>query len=1227
MSHTKYTIDKLSHRLPGLLPDYLREEAPIFESFIKAYFEFLESEILTLESQSDLDGIALEDGDGSLLLEPATVSPSPDALTSKIINERTATNSNSDADPFLVGEYIYGETSGSVSKIKVIVGNVLFLESVIGIGFSKGEKITGRDGGQTGIVKNYKENSVTANNRLLDYSDIDHTTEQFIEHFANDFVPALDISSTKNKRLTIKHISELYQKKGTEDSIKFLMRILFGQDAEVRYPDNETLYLSKSDYNEERRLVVKMDRDVLPEATDKITKYDTDARTILAESVIESVVVKDVDEFIYSCHIKDNHYGVFSDGDAVTLLDRDGKTTYTGQILGIISGINTEGSSVYIEHDDDGIITLESGLPASYDGDYEYYKPNLETTVGGALTLELDDRGAMYGFNDLIAFSGGPADSDAVLSKSIVDDVSYGPVTHIYIEDGGINYDAGDLVVFEDTNTYGGGAEAVIGSVGDEILLENIVLWGQFEITATAGQTLFNGVDDNGNRIFFNDNLVDVYVDGLIQTPITDYSFKNDRVTFVNPLAGGELVEIYTSYNRVVYEDDGLINYESSDQRIRRIQIKYGGSYAIPPKVYPGGYIYMDDISGYEVGEQITGGNNGATATILRLDTKNGRLVVKRLSTDTGTFVNGESITGGTTLTNKFCTTVNVASGTGAKLYAYGENIGAVEQINLQNQGYKFSEHGRLDSSSVVPMLITTPTATPTRDVVITGQLSGATAKILSYDADRHILRLVDLDGYFLENEKVIYNSVDNFEVLKFSPFNARGNYAGEGIMQEQLLGTAGTLDQDSSNIQDGNYYQTHSYVVRIGESINRWRSALKDLIHPSGHIFFGEVAIKNNVSSSMDSIFRPLIVIKSHVTYNIELENQTRNNYLTIAERDDPSHLLYEDGSKVINEFSYDPTAVTKHEHISLFYLDDIDMSVALREAGQPTPNINTTATLDVSTVTNPAGVDLGALSEYYDTSHKNRHVNIVKIQTYSVAPVQHSPRLDDAMSVLNLVRSDDNNDYLVIQNEQRPSDQGKVFTSNTFIDEVLILEDGGRIELEEEVCKVRMEPSPHARVKGDFGDVFILESGETLRLESATTVEPVHYFTTERSIELCDKFIYTEDNHRIVFEDEVPISKEENAEHHHVSFVPFGSTYGTINNISRQQTYNISYYLKDETDNDDILLESGTGSLLSEESKPEGLRFYDMEHYLPKMYVAELPLHERKRTNITYNAYVKSA
>ena len=38
MSHDNFVIDKLSHRLSQLIPEFVQEESPAFEQFLKAYF-------------------------------------------------------------------------------------------------------------------------------------------------------------------------------------------------------------------------------------------------------------------------------------------------------------------------------------------------------------------------------------------------------------------------------------------------------------------------------------------------------------------------------------------------------------------------------------------------------------------------------------------------------------------------------------------------------------------------------------------------------------------------------------------------------------------------------------------------------------------------------------------------------------------------------------------------------------------------------------------------------------------------------------------------------------------------------------------------------------------------------------------------------------------------------------------------------------------------------------
>ena len=1190
MSHENYAKDRLSYRLPSLLPEYLRDEGPVLELFLKAYFEYLEAEILVLSSQSDIDGIANEDGTGSIFLESATVSPSPDEDSSRILNERTGTNSNPNASPFRIGEYVVGTKSKSVAKIEVVNGNTLYLKSISGNGFTEGETVTGRVSLQTGLVKSFKENSILANNRLLDYSDIDNTTEDFLKYFQKDFMPNIDLASLQNSRLTIKNIKDLYKKKGTEESIQFLMRVLYAQDAEIRYPVKELITVGESGYSQQRKMRVTMTNGI-PEANDKVTQYGVDGLTIVAQAIIENVYV-DVGDDNYSFEISNNHVGTFTEGSTVTILDRDGITTLTATINGIIADITT-GSSTYVSHDDSGDILLEDGH-------------------GLLLETSLAPFGSLYTLNDQINITGSKFDTDVLETKAVVNGLVEGPLTEILIEDAGINYEAGDLIVFE--GGTGGGAEAIIGSTGDEVLLEGGTVFGHYEIDVTTGQTQVGGPgvkDKNNNYIIFNDYSIDVYLDGILKTPTLHYTWQNDRVVFLTAMtAQNSLVEIYTEYQRVTYEDGSTIDYDGyidgngdtivDDGRIRSILIRDGGAFREIPKVYPGGYLYVTSTTGFEVGEVVTGTTSTATGSILRIDAQNNRLIIKRLDTDTGVFVKAELLTGATTTTETTITQTKVTSGTGAKLFAYSDTAGGVESINIQDQGNKFNYDGVLSGSSYFPMLIKTPSANLTRGLVITGSLSGTTARVVSYNADKHILTYRDLDGQFYPNEKVTFNSVDSFYILRTNSFDGRGFYAGEGIVEEQMVGDYGTVNAAQSRIQDGKFYQSHSYVIKVGESINKWRGVVKDLLHPAGHVFFGEVAIKNSINTTViDQVrFRPLIVINLEATLGVP--NAFANSQRTVK--------IYTLSDEV------DPVTI-----------------IELKEAGQPAYNTDPRTGNAVSSFAMVDGIQTGEGTEVYDSMMRSRHININIIQSHAVAVSQVGMYSHDGIpTVLALDWTD--NGWLNGRSEMlyRKAQDGKITQLYTPSEESLILEDGGLIEIEEPSNFLRFDErlAENVYYQGDYGERILNESDGTLiLLETATIENQVQHFVSERSIELESGGLYYEDGDRIVMETEQAFIQEDMSEVGITSYVPLGSTLRSLNTITGQRTFDISYYLKDETDGDDLMLEDGTGNVLSEVSKAEGLRIKDLEFYYPKFHLPEYQKQERKRTNITYSAYIKSA
>lgn len=1242
MAHQNHIVDKLSTRLSGLLPEYIREDAPIFEAFLQSYFEYLESEILVLESVDELDAIKLEDGtvEGNssvLLLEDGTDPLESDVDNAKLIYEQ-------DKEPLSVGEYIYGETNKSVAKILTHhisnVKKILIIDTVSGTGFAEGEKISGRDGNQTGIVSSYKENSIVASNRLLDYANVDETLESFLQYFQKDFIPSLDLKDTQNKRLTLKNIGKLYKQKGTAESVQFLMRILYGLNSEIKYPIDETIFASESDFSEDRRMFVVMDAGGIPQATDKIIQYNEEKVTqIDAEAVVEQVTIINVSNRQYSISISDTHRGTFLPNKRVTFEDRDGVTSYQGTVKGIISGVLATDTSTYFGLEDDtGDLLLETG---------------------SGLLFEKPTIGSMYDLNDQIRFTGSKTDTEEVDAFGIVAGLSRGPVEEIYLEDSGSGYSANDIIIFEDEGTEGGGAEAIISAVGDEITLENASALDQYELIATAGQTTFGGVDSNGNSIrdlnnkpiALNGLKVKVFVDGIEQSE-NNFEESLDRVVFTtSPTpSGGERVEIVSEFSRLVEEDGDPIMLESSDQRIRRVLITNGGTgYQKLPKVFPGGYLYFDDVSGYTVGEVVTGQSSSATGIISRIDTKNKRLVIKRLPTDTGEFTE-EIIVGGSSTTEKTCTLAKVTAGTGAKLYAWSSRIGGVEKVRFTNQGYNFDENAIVGDNSFFNIMITDPTTVGSlsKDVVFTGQTSGATGSVVSFDAQRNILKFTTRNGTFQKDEKVTYANNDSFKVIEFDPYDARGEFAGEGVILDNFLGEKGYASNSTSNIQDSKLYQTHSYVIKVGKAIDEYRSVVKDLVHPAGHIFFGEVAVENiivsddkdgrfdvdedNTLALQQRAFVPTIIINLEVHDHFTLEEGTIRELDSY--NDKSNRLLHEDGQYIDSEDSFEPTIKRNSQVLVLFdtkktEVDNFQMAHILRDY------------LNEGTEVERHRVEI--IKKFISSATETTIDNEV---TGSVAPVaearetfiQKSPRLDGVVSVLNLVTQDNN--YLKVQTregseepERRPSDQGKVIQISDHLEEHLILEDGAYFQSEEPYNVLTHEPSGR-----DFaGEDMSLEDGSgKILLEDATVPEDIHRFLTERSRELYNPYFYLENNQdRLVLETGEAIVSEGLGTGSLVSFVPFGHTFRTINKIAFQDTYKISYYLLDESDGseeqDRIVLESGTeggsGHVLMETCEREGMRIHQLNDLLQNFYISGFSTHENRRTNIAFSSYVSSS
>jgi len=55
--------------------------------------------------------------------------------------------------------------------------------------------------------------------------------------------------------------------------------------------------------------------------------------------------------------------------------------------------------------------------------------------------------------------------------------------------------------------------------------------------------------------------------------------------------------------------------------------------------------------------------------------------------------------------------------------------------------------------------------------------------------------------------------------------------------------------------IQDSRYYQSFSYVIKTGQTIDYWRDTVKRLLHPAGFAFFGQVSIFSQAVKAMPTV------------------------------------------------------------------------------------------------------------------------------------------------------------------------------------------------------------------------------------------------------------------------------------------------------------------------------------------------------------------------------------
>ena len=521
--------------------------------------------------------------------------------------------------------------------------------------------------------------------------------------------------------------------------------------------------------------------------------------------------------------------------------------------------------------------------------------------MGGGLYDEKASSGALYSESDTFNYLS-PAGGVASQTINVIGATGSGGITEIIIDDVGSGYDSGDELVFINDGTSGDNAEGRVSVTDGLIELENATMPGVYEFTATSGQTVFTGLDNNNLLLGFDPRKVQVFVAGTEKTRETQFTTDKSglKVTLTSGASTGQAVEIHRTNRSVLLEEslrpNGKAHFieDELSGAIRNINITNNGTnYKSLPKVFMGGYIYYDTMTSgtdFSTGEILTDSDNSRTMVVVKHDTEKKRILVYKRPEDPPGAPAG-TVTGGTSSSQTVVLSTNVTAGSGAKLWAWGDNIGSVKKLKMQDIGHSFVQGGigNYKQHAVIKDRSNSGSDTPVVNTIVTANLTGASGTVNTFDGDRNILSMTKVKGIFNDGDYCTTSDNKNFIIGKINPCTARGKLGGTALLDGNYTNDTGFPSVDAMRIHDSSQYQDFSYKIKVGKGINDYRSIIKSLLSPAGTIFFGEVSIRNTVDAKA-------------TIYNVNFDGtQTTRSFvptLIIGSKIDAADIQLEDGT-----------------------------------------------------------------------------------------------------------------------------------------------------------------------------------------------------------------------------------------------------------------------------------------------------------------------------------------
>jgi hypothetical protein len=721
-----------------------------------------------------------------------------------------------------------------------------------------------RDNGPNFIafVRSYYEwleqrnNTLGHSRRLLEYSDIDNTDEQFLKHFKYQFIQSLPEDTVADKRLLIKHILDLYRSKGTPRAVELLFRMVFNEDIELYIPGEFVFKPSDNTWKIPRYLEVTSNDNLIKLLNTKIVNVENTASAVvdnINSLVISGKIVNilEVSQLTGEFKVSDTliqpsvpiaeQLGVRVVGSLDSVIVTSGGSNYrVGDILDV-EGSDVPGQVKVTQTSNNFIGALAFNIVDGGSG----YTTNATVTILPTLNFDITNLLGTIEKDDVIVNSTNTASGTVFFSNSsAIQLINFSDPSLFFVGDT-ISGPSGNATLTRLFGGTGSNANFSVGSLSNrEIITYYTTLFNDYltleldspiesfrieldtpsgtfgvgdEVTSTANSVLLEGTIVSSGDILVGEELANsaLGISGL-------YVYRSDinlmyctgadsDLTNANLVSGvilqsntsGTEFSISTPFPKQTVSGNGIISIANSSS------------------------ITLDSVLGYFVQSATITSNSGGSAVISSVE----RLTDWELEDSNSPVDNLDSI-----LQDSLATEV--------------VEVGTIASLTGINPGVEYFTRPvvRVTQENITAQLIADGFGgLKGNNAIISATAIGGNGTIITVE--------VTNSGYlYNDNQPVILRSSTN-------PTIVRGNVvlSGLGRSEGKWLNRKSFLS-DVMKIHDNNFYQDYSYQVIAQRMLSSYEKLVRDFVHPSGLALFGAFKLDKVVQDDPDLILEATI-------------------------------------------------------------------------------------------------------------------------------------------------------------------------------------------------------------------------------------------------------------------------------------------------------------------------------------------------------------------------------